>query len=108
LSGLNAEINQVGDICSTCNKNKLVYVRDTYPYSEEYLWCKECNSTYNIKYKQMWTEDINSLACDMYDTMKSEFKKRGMKLTNKKSDELYEKIQDLLEEFGTGDYKNYN
>ena len=108
MSELNAEINQVGDICPNCSKSKLVYINGSYPSSEEYLWCKECSSKFSIKYKQMWTEDINSLACDMYDTMESEFKKRGMKLSNKKSDELYEKIQDLLEEFGTGDYKNYN
>lgn len=108
MSGLNIKTNQIGDICPHCGKGKLVYVSGSFPYSEEYLWCKDCNSTFNIKYKQMWTEDINSLACDMHDTMENEFKKRDMKLTNKKSNELYEKIQNLLEEFGTGDYRNYN
>ena len=106
---LNKDTIQIGDICPNCNKNKLVYSYENYPHSTEHLSCyKGCESTYLIKYKQMWTEDINGLSCDMHDVLEAEFKKRGMKLTSEKSDELYEKFQDMLEEFSVGDYRNYN
>ena len=109
MSGLNKEINQVGDICPQCNKDKLVYVGESRPYSDEYLLCYNgCNSTFLIKYKQMWTEEINALACDMHDVLEKKFKERDTKLTTEKSDELYEKLNDMLEEFGTGDYRNHN
>ena len=108
MTGLNTEINQIGDICPQCNEDKLKYMYEYFPYTDEHLWCEECNSTFNIKYKQMWTEDINGLACDMHDVLEAKFKERGMKLTNEKSDEIYEKIQNILEEFSTGDYKHHH
>ena len=115
MTGLNTEINQIGDICPQCNKQKLVYVGEGFPYTDEYLWCSEnyekeigCNSTFSIKYKQIWTEDVNGIACDMHDVLEKEFKERGMKLTNEKSDEIYEKLQNILEEFSTGDYKHHH
>ena len=110
---LNEDIIQIGDICPHCKKHKLVYAHSYYPYSDEHLICygkagDGCNSTYLIKYKQMWTEEINGLSCDMMDVLEATFEKRGMKLTSEKSDELYEKLQEMLEEFGTGDYRNHN
>ena len=105
---LNKDVTQIGDICPHCNQGKLRYVWECYPHTDEHLECSDCNSTYLIKYKQMWNDDINSLSCDMHDALEKEFKERGMKLTNQKSDEIYEKIQKILEEFGTGDYRNYH
>ncbi len=101
-------MTQIGDTCSHCNEGTLVYRYEYYPYTHEHLECSTCNSTYNIKYKQMWTEDVNGLACDMMDKVEEEFKKRKMKLTSKKSDEMYSKLQDMLEQFSTGDYKSHH
>jgi len=106
---------QIGDLCPQCKSQKLVYVGSNAPYSEEYLWCSEdyetgigCNSTFSIKYKQMWAEDVNSLTVKLIDVIEDEFKKRNMTLSDEKSDELFDNFQEMLEQFSTGDYKNYN
>ena len=72
---LNKEVTQIGDICPHCNEGTLKYVGKYYPYNDEHLECSNCNSTYLIKYKQMWNDDINSLSCDMHDILENEFKK---------------------------------
>ena len=99
-------LNQINDICSHCKEGILQYICAYFPYSEEHLKCNKCDSTYNIKYKQMWTEDIQNLAGNMLDVLEEDFENRGMKLTVSKENELYNKLQDLLEEFSTGDFKN--
>ena len=119
------EVLQVGSICPNCKENRLKYVGASFPYSEEYLWCDEiykteensnkvietgigCNSTYNLKYKIMWQDDVNSLACDMHDVFEAELKKRGYTLTGEKSDKVYDKLTEMLDEFGTSDYKSHH
>ena len=97
-------MEQISDICPHCNKGILQYIWASFPYNEEHLKCNKCDSTYNIHYKQMWTEDIQNLAGNMLDVLEIEFKKRDMKLSDNKNDELYNKLLLILEEFSTGDY----
>ena len=111
---LNKDIRQIGDICPRCNKDKLQYEHGGYQECQylvdldEYLKCSSCKSVFLLKYKQMHIDDINLLACDMHDVMEAEFKRRGMKLTIEKSDEIYNKLKGILSEFSTGIFKNSN
>lgn len=35
--------------CPICLNGKIKYMTEQYPYSEEHLYCNNCNSTFNIK-----------------------------------------------------------
>jgi hypothetical protein len=104
---------QINDICPNCIKNKietpgrLVYMYEHFPYSDEHLWCKTCNSTYSINYKQMWMDDVNGIAADVCDFVEEKLEKINMKLRDDVSDEIFESIHIILEKYSTGDYKNH-
>ena len=104
------ELIQIGEKCPHCKNedSALKYIGNSSPFSDEHLWCDKCNSTFLIKYKQMWQEDINGLTVNLIDVIEEEFKKRGMVLTDEKSDILFDEFVDLLDKFGAGDYRNYN
>jgi len=103
---------QLNDKCPNCIKNnmdkigRLVYMYEYFPYSDEHLWCENCNSTYSLNHKVLWQEDINSICCDMIDALEKRLNEAGMVLSD--SDIIYDKIIELIENFGTGDYKNHN
>jgi hypothetical protein len=105
---------QINDSCPNCIKNKLEkigklqYVGGNFPYTDEYLWCNNCNSTYSVNHKVLWQEDINSIACDMIDALEKRMKEVGMVLDDDKSDILFDNIIEIIDEFGTGDYRNHN
>ena len=105
---------QLNDKCSNCIESKtaeigkLQYIKEYYPYIEEHLWCKKCNSTYVLDHKVLWQDEINNIACDMIDILEARLRKAGMILAVDESDILYGKVIDIISDFGTGDYRNYN
>ena len=36
------------DLCPHCKQDKLQYMKENFPYTDEHLWCEKCNSTFNI------------------------------------------------------------
>jgi hypothetical protein len=55
----------------------------------------------------MYTEDVQNISGDMLDIMLEKFEERGMCISTKKEDELYDALNDLVEQFSTGDYRNH-
>jgi len=105
---------QLNDKCPNCIKNnskkigRLVYMYEHFPYSNEHLWCKECNSTYSLTHKILWQDDINNISCDMIDVLEKRLKEVNMVLSNEDSDIIFDKIIELISDFGTGNYRNHN
>jgi hypothetical protein len=103
------------DLCPHCLKHKLepigqlMIIRENYPYNEDHLQCSECSSTYNLEFDLLWQDEINSIAGSICDKMKDELKdKHNIDLDVPKEDELFDLITDYLDQYGKGDYKNYN
>lgn len=103
----NDRVKQINDKCPFCIIGTLQYKGEFYPYTDEHLSCNECDGTYTLNYKPLWTEDVQSLANDMLDVMEKDFEKRGIVLSNEKIDEVYKKLTDFLDYFSTGDYKRH-
>jgi transcription elongation factor Elf1 len=101
-------MEQINDICPHCKNKKLQYCYKNEPYTLEHLQCPECDSTYNIKYSQMWMEDVNNLAGDTCDYIEKRMEDRGMHLRDDVSDEIFDAIHIIMEKYSTQDYKNHN
>jgi hypothetical protein len=105
---------QLNDQCPNCIKynlekiGKLQYMYEHHPYTNEYLLCVNCNSKYSLNHKVLWQEEINTLAVDMHDVLENKLTEIGMILDVKDSDIIYDKLVDMIEQYGTGDYRNYN
>lgn len=98
-------IKNIGDKCTNCNKGILQFISEHYPYNISHLKCNNCDSTFTLKYKPLWSEDKNSLNSDMISLVEKEFKVRGINFSDEKSDELCDLLDCFLEQFSTGDYR---
>ncbi len=98
---------KINDICPHCKKGKLKYAYANFPFSDEHLICDICDSTYNIKYDQMWSEDVNKIASKISTQILLELEERKMHITDDEFDKIFEGLQDILAPFSTGDYKNH-
>ena len=96
-----------GSICPNCKEGKLIYTYGNELYSDSFLSCPNCDSTYAIKYKQMFLEDVWHISGEMMDVLLKEFEYRGMCIDQKTEDSLFKKISDMIEVFSTGEYKNH-
>ena len=107
---------QLNDDCPHCIKHreefkvigKLNLIKAYEPYSDAHLCCGNCSSTYLLRHKVLWQEEINTLAVDMHDVLEAKLKEIGMVLDREESDEIYDDILKSIDRFGTGDYRNHN
>jgi len=107
---------QLNDKCPHCINHEeefgeigYLYLIETYePYSEAHLCCSNCSSTYLLRHKVMYQDDINTLAVNMHDVLEDKLKEIGMVLDREDSDAIYDSILISIDKFGTGDYRNHN
>jgi uncharacterized protein YbaR (Trm112 family) len=99
---------QLNDICPNCKIGKLQYMYEHFPYSDEHLWCENCNSAYSLNHKVLWQEDLNSLTCDIIDFIEEKINKHGIVLSDENSDKMFDKIVDAIGVLGIEEYRNHN
>ncbi len=98
-------MNIVNSLCPHCKKGNLIYVYANHPYNDEHLICKECDSTYNIEYNQLWLEDVQHIAGEMIDVLLDEFKERNIELDTKEEDKIFDSLVSIVSIYSTQRYK---
>lgn len=59
--------------------------------------------------KNIYMEDISSIALEAYDIIYKEFKDRGIEITDEEGDKIFVPLLETLEKFcNYPDYRNYN
>lgn len=98
----------LNDWCPHCKNDRVILVREHYPWHDDHLTCRSCGSTFNLDYKPLWLEDVNSISVDVIDLIEDKLKERNITADEKWLDNISDIITEALDKYSTGDYRQHH
>lgn len=94
-------INQQWGSCEFCGRD-LKYVKFLDDGTENLICKLDCKPI------ELFMEDANSISVAVHDLLETRLKNFNILLDNTKSDEIYDGITKIVEDFSNGIYRNHN